>query len=73
MAKRTQPEIKTERGETMRNLPVRACSIRNIEHPEWGTWGVMEDKGEWYEIFNRGWRVLFKSEAVKFWERVIND
>jgi hypothetical protein len=63
-------QIKTERGEVMRTLPVRACIIRNIEHPEWGTWGVMEDKGLHYEIYNRGTRVLSKDEAVKFWEVV---
>lgn len=52
----------------MNALPVRACSIRCKEHPEWGTFGVMEDRGDYYEIFNRGWRILNKAEAVRFWE-----
>lgn len=52
----------------MNNLPVRRVSIECIEHPEWGTWGVYEDKGDFYEIHGRrGGRVLFKSEAVEFW------
>ena len=52
-------------GEIMLNLPVRACSIRCIEHPEWGTFGVMEDRDDYYELLEF---VLFKSEAVRFWE-----
>lgn len=53
----------------MRNLPVRACSIRCKDHPEWGTWGVYEDRGGYYEIHGRsGGRVLDKSEAVQLWE-----
>ncbi len=52
----------------MTNLPVRNVSIENIQHPEWGTWGVYEDKGDWYVIHGRaGSRILFKDEAVKFW------
>lgn len=52
----------------MRNLPVRRCSIENIEHPEWGAFGIMEDRGEYYEIHGRGGgRVLHKDEAVRFW------
>lgn len=55
----------------MTKLPVRACSIECIEHPEWGTWGVMEDKDGYYEIRGRsGDRVLFRDEAVTFWRRV---
>jgi hypothetical protein len=53
----------------MRHLPVRACSIRCKSHPEWGTWGVYEDHGDWYDIHgDRGSRVLFKDEAAKDWE-----
>ena len=55
---------------TTDQIKVRACQIENIDHPEWGTFGVMEDCGEYYEIFNRGFRVLFKSEADKFWRVV---
>ena len=53
----------------MKALPVRKVSILCSAHPEWGTFGVMEDKGDWYDIFGRGgWRVLFKDEAERFWE-----
>lgn len=52
----------------MTRLPVRAVQIVCINNPEWGTWGVMEDHGDWYDIRgDRGDRVLFKSEAAKFW------
>lgn len=52
----------------MLHLPVRACSIYCKEHPEWGTFGVMEDKGGYYDIYgNSGARILDKSEAAKFW------
>lgn len=57
--------------ETINDFPVRRCSIQCITNPEWGTFGVMEDKGDWYEIYGRsGWRVLFKSEARQFWKIV---
>ena len=60
-----------ESAETMQHLPVRACSIMSAEHPEWGTFGVMEDRGMWYEIHGRGGsRILSKSEASRFWVRV---
>jgi hypothetical protein len=55
---------------TSQKIKVRACSIRNKDNPEWGTWGVMEDRGSYFEIFNHGWRVLFKSEADEHWEVV---
>jgi hypothetical protein len=56
---------------TMTNLPVRQCQIVCKDHPEWGTWGVYEDKGTYYEIHgDRGGRVLDKSEAARFWELV---
>src|SRR3990167_7975553 len=46
----------------MTALPVRRCQIECIEHPEWGTWGVYEDRGDYYEIHGRrGGRVLDKS------------
>lgn len=55
----------------MRNLPVRACSIRCKGNPEWGTFGVFEDHGDHYAIGNRGGqRVLSKDEAVQYWERM---
>lgn len=56
---------------TMRSLPVRRCSIECVSNPEWGTWGVMEDKGDYYEIRGRrGSRILSKDEAVRFWRLV---
>ena len=67
-ATKTTRDIRT--ADEMRNLPVRACSIENIAHPEWGTFGVYEDRGTHYEIFNRGHRVLSKDEAARFWRRV---
>lgn len=53
---------------TSEQIKVRACSIICNDHPEWGTWGVMEDKGMFFEIHGRsGGRVLSKEEADKFW------
>lgn len=52
----------------MKQLPVRRCSIVCQEHPEWGTFGVMEDHGSYYVIHGRGgWRVLSKDEAIQHW------
>jgi hypothetical protein len=49
----------------------RTLSIECIDHPEWGTWGVMEDNGQWFEIYGRsGGRVLHYSEAEQFWRIV---
>jgi hypothetical protein len=56
---------------TSQQIRVRACQIICNEHPEWGTWGVMEDRGEYFEIHgDRGGRVLFKSEADQSWSIV---
>lgn len=50
---------------------VRKVSIECIDHPEWGTWGIYEDRGGYYEIHGqRGMRILDKAEAVKFWRIV---
>lgn len=60
----------------MTSLPVRRCSIVCVDHPEWGTFGVMEDRGDHYEILGDGGpRVLSKHEAQKFWAlaNVIRD
>ena len=52
-------------------VKVRATSIINLLHPEWGLWGVMEDTGEWFVIRgNRGSRVLGYDEFDKFWDVV---
>ena len=53
-------------------IKIRKCQIVNSQHPEWGTWGVMEDKGDWYVIMNeRGTRVLFKDkQELKNWDIV---
>lgn len=54
---------------TTDKIKVRACQILNVANPAWGTFGVMEDCGEYYEIQgDTGRRILFKSEANKFWE-----
>ncbi len=56
---------------TEQQIKVRACSIENIKNPEWGTFGVMEDCGMWYEIHgSSGSRTLSKSEANKSWRVV---
>lgn len=53
----------------MKNLPVRRVSIQCKEHPEWGSFGIMEDHGDHYRIFGTGGgRILSKSEAERFWE-----
>lgn len=53
---------------TSEKIEVRSCSIICLNHPEWGTWGVMEDKGSFFEIYGRaGGRVLNKDEADRFW------
>jgi len=50
-------------------IKVRACSIICKTNPEWGTFGVMEDRGFYWEIYgDGGGRVLHKSEAEQFWE-----
>tara|TARA_R110000850_G_scaffold274950_2_gene413251 strand:- start:1287 stop:1508 length:222 start_codon:yes stop_codon:yes gene_type:complete len=52
-------------------IKVRVTSIINDEHPEWGTFGVMEDLGSYYEILgNSGSRILSKTEADSFWSVV---
>lgn len=54
----------------MDKLPVRNCSIRCIPHREWGTFGVYEDRGDYYEIHGEGGtRILTKIEAVREWEK----
>jgi hypothetical protein len=58
-------------GTTSQQIRVRACSIICNEHPEWGTWGVYEDRGGYWEIHGaRGGRVLDKTEADQFWRVV---
>lgn len=55
----------------MENIVVRGTTIICKDNPEWGTWGIMEDCGDWFEIRNsRGTRVLFKSEFLEHWEVV---
>lgn len=54
------------------SIKPRTVSIECIDHPEWGTWGVMEDNGQWFTIQGRsGSRVLDYSEAERFWRIVI--
>jgi hypothetical protein len=54
---------------TTQQIKVRACQIINTAHPDWGTFGVMEDHGYYYAIRGGGGsRVLSKSEADRFWK-----
>lgn len=58
-------------NKTSDRIRVRACSIVCDQNPEWGTWGVMEDCGEWFVISNAsGSRILYKSEADRYWSIV---
>jgi hypothetical protein len=53
----------------MMNLRPNHVAIECINHPEWGSWGIYDDKDGWYTIHgNRGTRLLDKAEAVKFWK-----
>jgi hypothetical protein len=53
---------------TCQKIKVRECQIVCNDHLDWGTFGVYEDKGDFYEIGNvRGHRILSKYEADKFW------
>ena len=55
----------------MKHLTPRSTSIININHPEWGTFGVMDDHGEYYDIQgDAGGRILSKDEAGKEWKVV---
>lgn len=61
----------TNNVRTSEQIKVRACSIICNDHPEWGTWGVYEDRGGYFEIHGeRGGRVLSKDEADRFWSVV---
>lgn len=56
---------------TSAQIKVRACQIICKSSPEWGTWGVMEDKGSYFEINGKsGSRVLSKTECDTDWEVV---
>jgi len=56
---------------TTDKIKVRACQIEMIQHPEWGTFGVMDDHGGYYDIHgNAGGRILSKDEANRFWRVV---
>ena len=47
----------------------RHDTIICIDHPEWGTFAVDEDNGDYYEIRNRsGGRILSKDEFARFWK-----
>ena len=49
----------------------RTCSVVCSDHPEWGTFGIAENDGEWLVIRSRrGDRVLHYSEAAGFWKLV---
>jgi len=56
---------------TSQKIKVRACQIICKDHPEWGTWGVTEDHGGYFDICApRRNRILDKWEADHFWEVV---
>jgi hypothetical protein len=56
---------------TCQQIKVRNCSISCDDHPEWGTWGVMEERDGYFEIQGRsGGRMLDKWEADHFWHVV---
>lgn len=46
-------EALKQAGTTSQQIKVRDCSIVCVDHPEWGTWGVMEDRGGYFEIHGR--------------------
>ena len=51
-------------------VSVNRMSIRSKENPQFGTFGIPEDTGEWLVIRGRsGTRVLFYSE-MHLWEVV---
>jgi len=53
---------------TSSQIRVRRSQIYCKDHPEWGTFGVYEDRGDYFEIHgDAGSRILTKSEADKFW------
>lgn len=53
----------------VKNIKPRSVSLVCIEHPEWGTFGVMEDRGDYFEVHGRGGRrVLSKDECRRFWK-----
>lgn len=53
---------------TTEKIKVRACQIINNNHPEWGTFGVVEKKESYFEINGKsGSRILFFDEANEFW------
>jgi hypothetical protein len=50
-------------------IKVRACSISQIDHPEYGTFGVFEDKGFYFVVLGKsGFIAVDKSEINKFWK-----
>ena len=52
------------------NIIVRKTNVICKSHPEWGTWGVAEERADYYEIRgNAGTRILWKSE-LSDWEIV---
>jgi hypothetical protein len=73
----SQPETHTMSNESSpaltvsQSVKVRACSLVCIAHPEWGTWGVMEDHGDWFDILgDAGSRILSKEECDESWKLV---
>ncbi len=54
---------------TTDKIKVRACEIINTSHPEWGTFGVMDEYEDSYDIIgDAGAKNISKTEADKFWK-----
>lgn len=49
-------------------IKVRAMSIRCKAHPEWGTWGVMEDNGRHLVIRGDSGSRVLQYDEMHFWE-----
>lgn len=48
---------------------VRACQIINTSHPEWGTFGVIDEYEDGYDIIgDAGTKNISKTEANRFWK-----
>lgn len=51
-------------------IKVRAMSIQCKDHPEWGTWGVMENNGDHLVIHGRAGSRVLQYDEMHFWEVV---
>ena len=49
-------------------IKVRAMSIKCADHPEWGSFGVMDDNGEYLTIQGQGGRMVLHYDEMRFWQ-----